>query len=115
MLCVALPGVSAEMTAILEQTVLPSLAARAPGAAYAEQRIVTQACDESVVAPVLRRLGRELPEVFLKSHPTRFGSDVRIEVFASTWATDPAAAGTRLARALSRLREALGEARPAEP
>jgi molybdenum cofactor synthesis domain-containing protein len=112
---VALPGVPAEMTAILEQAVLPLLAAHAPGAAYAEQRIVTQACDESVVAPVFRRLGGELPEVFLKSRPTRFGSDVRIEVVASTWASDATAAETRLARALARLREALGEAPPAEP
>lgn len=110
MIHVALPGVPAEMTAILEQAVWPSLAARAPGATYAEQHIVTQACDESLVAPVLRGLGSELPEVFLKSHPTRFGSDVRIEVFVSTWASDQGAADTRLARALALLREALGEA-----
>jgi molybdenum cofactor synthesis domain-containing protein len=109
---VALPGVPAEMTAVLEQAVWPSLAARAPGAAYAEQHIVTQARDESVVASVLRRLGRELPEVFLKSRPTHFGSDVRMEVFVSTWASDQSAADTRLARALVLLREALGEAAP---
>jgi len=110
MIHVALPGVPAEMTAILEQAVLPSLVARAPGAVYAEQHIVTQASDESVVAPVLRGLGRELPEVFLKSRPTHFGSDVRMEVFVSTWASDQDAADTRLTRALLLLREALGEA-----
>jgi molybdopterin-biosynthesis enzyme MoeA-like protein len=98
------------MTAILEQVVLPSLAERTPGAAYVEQRIVTRAYDESVVAPVLRRLGREVPEVFLKSRPTHFGSDVRMEVFVTTWASDPNAAEKRLARALLLLREALGEA-----
>jgi len=111
---VALPGVPAEMQAILEQAVLPILAARVPGAAYAERRIVTQARDESVVAPVLRRLVRELPEVYVKSHPTRFGSDVRMEVFASTWASDPGAVDRRLARALSLLREALGEEPPTD-
>ena len=111
---VALPGVPAEMRAILEQAVLPILAARVPGTGYVERRIVTQARDESVVAPVLRRIGLELPEVYLKSHPTRFGSDVRMEVFASTWASDPGEADRRLARALSLLREALGEVPPAD-
>jgi len=45
----------------LEQAVLPILAARVPETVYAERRIVTRARDESVVAPVLRRLGVELP------------------------------------------------------
>jgi nicotinamide-nucleotide amidase len=112
---VALPGVPAEMRAILEQAVVTVLAARTPGTKYAERRIVTQARDESVVAPILRRLARELPEVYLKSHPTRFGSDVRMEIFASTWASDPSEGEVRLARALSLLREALGEAPPADP
>jgi hypothetical protein len=56
----------------------------------------------------------ELPEVYVKSHPTRFGSDVRMEIFASTWASDPVAADRRLARALSLLREALGEEPPTD-
>jgi molybdenum cofactor synthesis domain-containing protein len=108
---VALPGVPAEMVAILEQAVLPALASRAGGNVYLERRITTQARDESEVAPVLRRIGRDLPEVFLKSHPTHFGSDVRMQVFASTWARDLTVAEDRVARALSLLREALGEAR----
>lgn len=111
---VALPGVPAEMRAILEESVVPFLAARPSGAVYAERRIVTQARDESAVAPVLRRMSGELPEVYWKSHPARFGSDVRMEIFVSTWAGDPGAAEARLARALSLLREALGEAAPPE-
>ncbi len=110
---VALPGVPAEMSAILEASVLPTLASRAPGAIYLERGIRTRARDESEVSPVLRRITHEVPEVFLKSHPTRFGSDVRMEVFASTWAGDRGVAEERLARALALVREALGEA-PAE-
>lgn len=111
---VALPGVPAEMVAILEGSVLPELAARPGGAVYAERRITTRARDESEVAAVLRRITRDLPEVFLKSHPTRFGPDVRLQVFASTWAADPTLAEERLHRALARVREALGEAPPEE-
>jgi hypothetical protein len=77
---------------------------------YVERRITTQARDESEVAPVLRRIGRDLPEVFLKSHPTHFGSDVRMQVFASTWAADRIVAEDRLSRALLLVRETLGEA-----
>jgi nicotinamide-nucleotide amidase len=106
---VALPGVPAEMVAILEESVLPALASRARGAVYREGRITTQARDESEVAAVLRRIARDLPEVFLKSHPTHFGPDVRMQVFASTWAPDQTAAEERLTLALVRIREALGE------
>jgi len=109
---VALPGVPAEMAAILEASVLPALAAQTPGTIYLERIIRTQARDESQVAPVLRRVAQELPEVFLKSHPTGFGSDVRMEVFASTWAGRRTVAEERLARALALVREALGEAPP---
>ena len=110
---VALPGVPAEMAAILEASVLPALAAQTPGTIYLERVIRTQARDESQVAPVLRRISQELPEVFLKSHATGFGADVRMEVFASTWAGRRTIAEERLARALALVREVLGEA-PAE-
>ena len=111
---VALPGVPAEMAAILEESVLPGLSARTTGVVYAERRITTQARDESEAAAVLRRIARDVPEVFLKSHPTHFGPDVRMQVFASTWAPDAIRAEDRLARALARIREALGEAPPPE-
>ena len=107
---VALPGVPAEMAAILEASVLPALASRAPAAVYLERAIKTQARDESQVAPVLGRIAQELPDVFLKSHATRFGADIRMEVFASTWAGRRTIAEERLARALALVREALGEA-----
>jgi nicotinamide-nucleotide amidase len=109
-LCVTLPGVPAEMVAILEHSVMPALAERTGGAVYLERRITTLARDESAVAPVLGRVMRELPEVFCKSHPTHFGSDVRMEVFVSTWAPKAGAAEERLDRAFRLLREALGEA-----
>jgi len=107
---VALPGVPAEMRAILEHAVAPVLAARAPGAVYAERRIVTRARDESAIAPLLRRLGQELPQVYAESRPTRFGSEARLEVVASAWGKDRDEVEARLARAVALLREALGEA-----
>jgi molybdenum cofactor synthesis domain-containing protein len=110
MTLVALPGVPAETAAILEASVLPALAARTPGTVYLERAVTTQARDESQVAPILRRIAQELPDVFLKSHATRFGTDVRMEVFASTWAGGQSIAEERLARALALVREALGEA-----
>jgi molybdenum cofactor synthesis domain-containing protein len=110
MLYVALPGVPAEMEAILEASVLPALARRVTGAVFLERCLRTAARDESAIASVLRRLSRSLPDVFLKSHPTRFGADICLEVFASTWAPDRTTAEARLARAMALLGEALGEA-----
>ena len=57
----------------------------------------------------------DLPEVSPKSHPTYFEPDPRRQGFASTWAADPPMAKERLARALRRIREALGEAPLASP
>ncbi len=109
---VALPGVPAEMTAILEASVLPALAAKAGGVLYLERRITTAARDESVVAPVLRQIMREAPEVFLKSHATHFGPEVRMEIFASTWAVDRSLGEALLDRAIGRIRDQLGEGSP---
>lgn len=106
----ALPGVPAEMAAILEASVLPALAPRLTGAVFLERSLRTAARDESAVASVLRRLSRSLPEVFLKSHATRFGVDICLEVFASTWASDRTTAEARVGRALGLVGEALGEA-----
>lgn len=106
----ALPGVPAEMAAILEASVLPALAPRLTGAVFLERSLRTAARDESAVAPVLSQLSRSLPEVFLKSHPTRFGPDICMEVFASTWAPDRPTAETRVTRALTLVGEALGQA-----
>jgi nicotinamide-nucleotide amidase len=111
---VALPGVPAEMAAILEASVVPALAPQAGGAVYLERRITTRARDESVVAPLLRQIMREAPEVFLKSHATHFGPEVRMEIFASTWVADRTAGEALLDRAIGRIRVELGEA-PASP
>ena len=109
---IALPGVPPEMIAILEASVLPMLASKTGGAAYLERRITTLARDESLLAPILRQILRELPQVFLKSHATHFGPDVRMEVFASTWAADQAAGEALLDRAIARIRDRLGDAGP---
>ena len=109
---VALPGVPAEMAAILESSVLPALAPQAGGAVYLERRITTRARDESVVAPVLRQIMREAPEVFLKSHATHFGPEVRMEIFASTWTVDRTVGEVLLDRAIGRIRDQLREAPP---
>jgi molybdopterin-biosynthesis enzyme MoeA-like protein len=109
---IALPGVPPEMIAILEASVLPMLASKTGGAAYLERRVTTPARDESLLAPVLRQIQRELPEVFLKSHATHFGPDVRMEVFASIWTADRTAGEALLDRAIARIRDRLGDAGP---
>lgn len=109
---VALPGVPAEMAAILEASVFSALAPRMGGAVFLERSLRTAARDESAVASVLERIGRSFPQVFLKSHATRFGADICMEVFASTWAPDRTTAEARLAGTLASVGEALGHAPP---
>jgi molybdenum cofactor synthesis domain-containing protein len=109
---IALPGVPSEMIAILEGSALPMLASRSGGAAYLERRITTLARDESLLTPVLRQIQQQLPEVFLKSHATHFGPDVRMEVFASIWTADRTAGQALLDKAVEQVRRELGEAAP---
>lgn len=111
-LIVALPGVPAEMEAILDGSVLPLLRRRASGMIYAEDRLVTDERDESRLAEQLMAVMALVPGVYLKSRATRFGPDVTLEVFLSAWGTARDELEAKIQEAKAQLVQRLQTSRP---
>ena len=92
---ITLPGVPAELRAIVDQEVLPRFCAGGPALAFGELRYSGVA--ESQFYGVLTELGEEFPQVSFGSYP----QPVRGELVIRASSSD----GSQLARALARLRE----------
>lgn len=107
---VSLPGVPAELKAIVEGP-LQSLLARVFGRGSYREREMTVGCgDESELAPALRRVASLHPEVYIKSRASRFGPDVRFRIVISASAGSSEEAEHMIASAASDLARALGDA-----
>ena len=81
---VSLPGVPAELKAVVEgplQTLLAELFGRG---SYREREITVACGDESQLAPALRQVASRNPEVYLKSRPSHFGPDVKFRILISS-------------------------------
>jgi len=107
---VSLPGVPAELKAIVEGP-LQSVLARVFGRGSYREREMTVACgDESELAPALRRVVYLHPEVYIKSRANRFGPAVRFRIVISASATSAEEADRMIASAASDLTRTLGDA-----
>ncbi|MDA8394295.1 MAG: molybdopterin-binding protein [Candidatus Dormibacteraeota bacterium] len=92
---IALPGVPAELRAIVDQEVLPRFCAGGPALAFRELRYSGVA--ESQFYGVLTELGEEFPQVSFGSYPQPGRGGLVIRVSSSD--------GAQLSLALTRLRE----------
>lgn len=107
---VSLPGVPAELKAIVEGP-LQSLLAEVFGRGSYREREITVGCgDESVLAPALRQVASLHPDVYIKSRASRFGRDVRFRILLSASAASAEEAGLKIESAVSDLTRALGDA-----
>jgi molybdenum cofactor synthesis domain-containing protein len=82
-LIVALPGVPREMKAIAEGPLHPILSERLGAGGYRELELVAECGDESVLAPLLKRVVATHPEAYIKSRAREFGPEVRFLVTIS--------------------------------
>lgn len=86
---VCLPGVPAELRGIFESSLQPILREKLGAAAFAERAAEVRCGDESALAPLLAKVSRLHPGVYLKSHPRRFGRDIRMVVTFSARGASP--------------------------
>lgn len=107
---VALPGVPAELKAIIEGPLRPLLDEGFGRGSYDERGMTVNCGDESQLAPVLRRVAAAHPEVYVKSHASHFGSDLRFRVIVSAPASSPEEAQRLVESAASDLIRALRQA-----
>jgi molybdenum cofactor synthesis domain-containing protein len=106
----AVPGVPAEMRAVLDAA-LPRLEGRLGRPRHiAEREVRTGSGDESVIAGAVARVMDAVPGVYLKSLATAFGldCDLRVRIMAS--APHPGEAEARVAEAAERLAVELSRA-----
>jgi molybdenum cofactor synthesis domain-containing protein len=80
---VCLPGVPAELKDIFTGSLEPFLQGLFGRREYASATVITDAGDESSLAPVLRTVVAAHPNVYIKSRATHFGSDVRLRITLS--------------------------------
>lgn len=107
---VSLPGVPAELKAIVEGP-LQSLLAEVFGRGSYREREITVGCgDESVLAPALREVAALHPDVYIKSRASRFGPEVRFRILISSSASSAEEADSMIESAATDLTRALGDA-----
>ncbi len=109
---VALPGVPAEMRAVLEvsrATIVERLGAVRH---VVEREVASGSGDESVIAVAVERVMAAVPGVYLKSLATAFAPDCDLRVRITASARDPAEAEAQVVEAATRLAEELARLGP---
>jgi molybdenum cofactor synthesis domain-containing protein len=106
---IALPGVPPEMEAIFEESVVPMLKRDAGKSAFFEASIYANGVMESSLAPLIDKVMRDNPDVYIKSHvytkshPQVEGRRSHIELHFTTTAEDSKIAKIRLDKAMTQL------------
>ncbi len=107
---ISLPGVPAELKAIVEGP-LQGLMHQVFGRGSYREREITVACgDESALAPALRQVASAHPDVYIKSRASHFGRDVTFRILISASATSAEEADLLVERAASDLTRAFQDA-----
>jgi nicotinamide-nucleotide amidase len=106
---IALPGVPSEMKAIFQEALAPLLKQASDKSAFYEKSVFVDGVMESSLAPIIDRVMRDNPGVYVKSHP-KGGEDMpHIEVHVSTTVGDSESAEAKLEKVVAQLSVALVE------
>lgn len=103
----SLPGVPGELKAIFQESVAPRLREIFGSAFHLEEVIDTPMKDESLLTQILQEVSLLTPHVHLKSKPTHFGPDVRLEVCLTAWGEDRERLENELLQAIEEIRKRL--------
>ena len=106
---ISLPGVPAELKAIVEGPLQTILGEIFGSGCYRERELVVDCGDESLLAPALGEVARVYPEVYIKSRASRFGPDVKFRILLSASATTSEQANRMIEAAASELLRVLRE------
>jgi len=93
---VSLPGVPAELKAIVTGPLQPVLQEIFGAGVFSEREVIALCRDETVLAPILRDVSHRHPDVYIKSRAREFGADLRFRITLSLSGRDPAIVNARL-------------------
>jgi nicotinamide-nucleotide amidase len=105
---VSLPGVPAELKAIVEDPLQSFLSEVLGQGSYREREILLDRGDESEIAPALRQVVAEHPDVYVKSRASHFGPDVKFRVLLAATAASAEEAEAKIQRASHDLLRLMG-------
>ncbi len=100
---VSLPGVPAELMAIVDQSLEEVFAAIFGPASYAERELTVAIQDESAIADILERAEEAFPAVYIKSRAKVFGSTRVLRLTLSARGDTAASLADRLTPAVEHL------------
>ncbi len=103
----ALPGVPSEMKAIFDNSLVPVFTHSAGNLSFFEASIHVKGIMESEIAPLISRVMKDNPLVYVKSHPLGSETEPKIELHISTTAKQVETAKKRVGRALTQLTESV--------
>lgn len=106
-LIASLPGVPKEMRAMFEEALLKVLGKLFGRRVFRERTITTHLSDESRLGEILEMVMKEVPRVYLKSRPSRFGKDVRLAVTLTAGGDDADEVEARIQEAVSEIEKRL--------
>jgi nicotinamide-nucleotide amidase len=107
---ISLPGVPAELKAIIEGPLQQLLGELFGRGSYREREMIVECNDESLLAPALRQVASTHPDVYIKSRASHFGPDVKFRVLISASAASADEADKMIESAASDLTTALTSA-----
>lgn len=107
---VALPGVPAELKAIVEGPLQPLLKELFGRGSYRECEVLVECGDESRLAPALRQVVAAHPEVYIKSRASHFGREVIFRITLSASAESGEAADRLIEAARADLSRSFAQA-----
>jgi nicotinamide-nucleotide amidase len=102
---IALPGIPSEMKSIFDESVASVLKKSAGKGTFFETSLEATKVIESEMAPLIDKVMRSNPHVYIKSHPKGEERVPRIEFHFSTTAKDSNTARKKVSKALLQLRE----------
>ena len=85
---ISLPGVPEELIGIWEGPLQPLLREILGEGYYQEKMVFVDCKDESLLAPILKKITRAHPQVYIKSRAKVFGPEVKIKVTLSSAGRD---------------------------
>ncbi|MCK5628106.1 nicotinamide mononucleotide deamidase-related protein [Candidatus Bathyarchaeota archaeon] len=106
---VALPGVPSEMMAIFEEAIAPLLKEATDQNNFCEKSIYADQIMESTLAPLIDKVMRNNPHIYIKSHPKREENKPHIEIHFSTTTRSTEAPKKTIEKAVIQLSKLINE------
>jgi molybdenum cofactor synthesis domain-containing protein len=107
---ISLPGVPEELKGIFTTSLRPVLKELLGESVFIEKRLIVHCGDESVLAPIVSKVAKDNPDVYIKSMAKPFHPEKKMPIILSLAGSDQGEVEAAIDKALGELKRALAEA-----